>query len=89
LRDRLDNKFNPERLTAGLIRSLSTERAKANHLRINSFGKIRNLTFVGSETTEKAKVYRYRAETPKRLFLWRFAIDTDGKISEMTLEEEE
>jgi hypothetical protein len=34
-------------------------------------------------------VYRYVAETANRIFLWRFALDDDGKISVMTLEEEE
>ncbi len=89
LRERLENKFNPELLTANLIRTLSTERTKANNQRINSFGNIKTLTFVGSESAEKSTIYRYKMETPKRIFLWRFAIDADGKISEMTLEEEE
>ncbi|MBX7170543.1 MAG: beta-lactamase family protein [Pyrinomonadaceae bacterium] len=89
LRERLENKFNAELLTANLIRTLSTERAKTNNQRINSFGNIKSLTFVGSESAEKSTIYRYKMETPKRIFLWRFAIDTDGKISEMTLEEEE
>lgn len=89
LRERLENKFNPELLTANLIRTLSTERTKANNQRINSFGGIQKLTFVGSENNENSKIYRYKMETPKRIFLWRFAIDADGKISEMTVEEEE
>ncbi len=89
LRDRLENKFKPDLLTANLIRTLSTERAKANNQRITSFGNIKKLTFVGGETNEKTKIYRYKAETEKRLFLWRFGIDADGKISEMVLEEEE
>lgn len=90
LRERLENKLNPEYLTDELIKSLSTTRAKNNNQRINSFGAIKNLIFVGSETsTSSAKIYRYKAETPRRLFLWRFTINDAGKISEMTLEEEE
>lgn len=91
LRERLENKLNSERLTAELIKSLSTERAKLNNQRINSFGAIKNLIFVGSETSGdgSAKIYRYKAETARRLFLWRFTINDTGKISEMTLEEEE
>ncbi len=89
LRERFENKFNPDVLTQTLINSLSTERSKLNNFRIALFGNIKKLTFVGSETNEKTKIYRYKAETEKRIFLWRFGINADGKISEMTLEEEE
>jgi CubicO group peptidase (beta-lactamase class C family) len=89
LRERLENKLNPDYLTGELIKSLSTERAKAGNGRINSFGAIKNLVFVGTETSGGAKIYRYKAETPRRLFLWRFTLTDAGKISEMTLEEEE
>jgi D-alanyl-D-alanine carboxypeptidase len=89
LRERLANKFNPDLLTADLIRSLSTERAKTANHRIASFGEIKSFVFIGSETINGRKIYRYKAETPKRIFLWRFAVNDEGKISEMTLEEEE
>jgi CubicO group peptidase (beta-lactamase class C family) len=92
LRERLENKLNPEHLTAELIKSLSTERAKINHRRIASFGAIKNLVFVGggeNSGANGAKIYRYKAETPRRIFLWRFTLNNEGKISEMTLEEEE
>lgn len=89
LRDRLQNKFSPDLLSTDLIKSLSTERAKANNNRIASFGTIKNLTLVGRETSGSTKTYRYRAETPKGIFLWRFVVNSEGKISEMTLEEEE
>lgn len=89
LRERLENKFNPDLLADELIKTLSTERAKINNERIASFGVIRNLVFVGGETAGKTKIYRYKAETLKRTFLWRFAVNDAGKISEMTLEEEE
>jgi D-alanyl-D-alanine carboxypeptidase len=89
LRELPENKFNPALLTDNLIRSLSTERAKTNNQRIASFGAIKTIVFVGSENIANAKVYRYKAETRKRIFLWRFVVNSDGKISEMTLEEEE
>lgn len=89
LRELTENKFNAELLTDNLIKSLSTNRAKANNQRIASFGAVKNLTFVGSEVSGNSKIYRYKAETAKRLFLWRFAVNADGKISEMTLEDEE
>jgi CubicO group peptidase (beta-lactamase class C family) len=89
LRERLENKLNPEHLTGELIKSLSTERAKINHQRIASYGAIKNLVYVGGETSGSAKIYRYKAETPRRIFLWRLTVNDAGKISEMTLEEEE
>ena len=89
LRDRLENKFNPALLSDSLIKSLSTERAKAANERLAAFGAVKSLTFVGGESSESAKIYRYKAETAKRLFLWRFAVGADGKITEMTLEDEE
>ena len=89
LRERLENKPSSQIFSADFIRILSTERAKANNLRIASFGAIKNLAFVGNEMPDGKKIYRYKAETAKRIFLWRFVFNNEGKISEMTLEEEE
>lgn len=89
LRERLENKLNPDLLSAELLNSLSTEYAKTVNGRIASFGAIKNLIFVGGEISGERKIYRYKAETPKRIFLWRLAVNNEGKISEMTLEEEE
>lgn len=89
LEEVLQNKLNSEILAENLIKTLSTERAKSENQRISSFGKIKKTDFVGEETSDGKQIYRYRTETPKRLFLWRFAINDEGKISEMNLEEEE
>lgn len=89
LEEVLQNKLNPELLAESLIKTLSTERAKSENKRISSFGKIKNLNFVVDKTSDGKKIYRYRTETPQRLFLWRFSVNDEGKISEMNLEEEE
>jgi CubicO group peptidase (beta-lactamase class C family) len=89
LRDRMENKFSADLLTDNLIKSLSTTRARENNQRLAAFGAVKNLSFVGGETGENSKIYRYKAETAKRLFLWRFTVNADGKIAEMTLEDEE
>ena len=89
VRERFENKFNADLMTDELIKSLSGDRAQAENRRIVSFGTIKNLVFVGGETDSDAKIYHYKAETSKRTFLWRFAVNTDGKVSEMTLEDEE
>lgn len=89
IQHRMENTFPDELFSENLIRQISNERAKANNLRIASFGAVKNVVFVGDETTDEKKIYRYKVETPKRLFLWRFVFNNEGKISEMTLEEEE
>lgn len=89
LRERLENKPSATFYSNDLIRTLSTERAKANNLRIASFGEVKKLVFVGDEMLEGKKIYRYKVEIAKRIFLWRFVFNNEGKISEMTLEEEE
>lgn len=89
LRDVLQNKFDANILNADLIKSLSTERSKANNQRLAAFGAIKTLTLVGSETNGVTKIYRYRMELPSKILLWRVGVNADGKISEMTLEEEE
>lgn len=92
LQRRMEKHFSTEIFSifsSDLIKSLSTERAEANNLRIASFGAIKNLVFVGDEMSDGKKVYRYKAETAKRMFLWRIVFNDEGKIAEMTLEEEE
>jgi CubicO group peptidase (beta-lactamase class C family) len=89
LEEVLQNKLNPELLSENLIKTLSTERAKAENTRIASFGKIKKIDFVGEETSDGKKIYRYKAETSGRIFLWRFVVNDGGKVAEMSLEEEE
>lgn len=77
------------RFTADLIRSVTMERDEVSNNRVVSYGSITAFIYVGYETVDSKKVYRFVAATPKRSALWRFALDADGKITEMTLEEEE
>lgn len=69
--------------------ALTTDRAKLNAKRITNYGAIKNFVFVGDETSDKNKICRYKAETASRVFLWRFELDENGKITAMSLEEEE
>lgn len=89
LRGYLENKINSESFTAQLNSSLANQRSRQNARRVAAFGAIKNFAFISSETSGENHIYRYKAETPARLMLWRFAIDKNGKIAEMTLEEEE
>jgi CubicO group peptidase (beta-lactamase class C family) len=89
LRGRMENNPSPDTFSSELITALSTSRAKTETARIASFGALQKTMFVGAETKDGKTFYRYLVETPKRVFLWRFQINSEGRISEMTLEEEE
>ncbi len=89
LRARNQEKIDEAMMTPGLFRSLSSERAKASYRRIASLGLPTNITFVDSDDTGTSPRYSYRVEAGKRLFLWRIAVNSEGKFSEMTLDEEE
>lgn len=69
--------------------ALTNERAKLSARRIGAYGAVKNFVFVGSETADKNRIYRYKAETASRIFLWRFELDENGKIAALVLEEEE
>lgn len=89
LSSRLENKLTTELMTPALIQSVSTARAKLINQRIAAAGIPKTLILVATETTNGKTTYLYRANTGKRLFLWRLGFDTAGLIDEMTLEEEE
>jgi D-alanyl-D-alanine carboxypeptidase len=87
--ERVANRPDPNTLAPELVRALAGRRAIAANDRIAALGKIRSFDLVSSETAEGRTIYRYRADTGKRMFLWRVAFGADGKITEMSLEEEE
>lgn len=89
LRSYLSEKLDADLFAEKARTGLTTESAKRTARRINAFGEIKNFVLVGGENAGENRIYRYRVETPARLMLWRFAVDKDGKIAEMTLEEEE
>ena len=89
LRSYLQEKLDTELFGDKVRAALTNERAKLNAKRVASYGAIKNFVFVGGDVIADAKIFRYKVETPNRIFLWRFTVNGDGKISEMTLEEEE
>lgn len=89
VRNRLEDKLNLDSLTESARKNLLSERGKELTSRLKGYGALKNFKFIGSETAEKNKIYRYLAETPKRLMLWRLTLNEEDKITEMTLEEEE
>ena len=89
LRARNEEKLDIPPITPQLMRSLSTERSKASYRRIASLGTPTNVTFVESDESATRPSYRYRVEAHKRLFLWRVTADEEGRLSELSLDEEE
>lgn len=89
LRARSEEKLDTAPIAPQLVRSLSTERSKASYRRIASLSPPAKVTFVESDQTATRPSYRYRVEAGKRLFLWRAAVDDEGRISELSLDEEE
>jgi len=89
LRARNDEKLDTAPITPQLTRSFSTERAKASYRRIASLGAPADVTFVESDETGQRPSYRYRVEAGKRMFLWRAAVNDEGRILDLNLEEEE
>jgi hypothetical protein len=89
LRARNEGNVDNAPVTPHLARSLSTERAKASYRRIASIGIPANAIFVESDETGTRPSYRYRIEAGKRMFLWRVTVNDEGRLSELSLEEEE
>jgi hypothetical protein len=89
LRSYLSEKLETDSFAEKALVALTSESAKRTARRVNVFGAIKNFVLVGSDNAGENRIYRYRVEMPARLMLWRFAVDKNGKISEMALEEEE
>ncbi len=89
LTERLANKPDAELMTPQLVQSLSNQRARQANERIASFGSVKSFILVGEENTDGKKTYLYRTDSGRKVFLWRVAFDSNARISEMTLDEEE
>jgi CubicO group peptidase (beta-lactamase class C family) len=89
LRARNEDRLDTVPLAPQLFRSLSTDRAKATYRRIAALGNPANAMFVESDETGSRPSFRYRVDAGKRIFLWRVSIDDVGKLTELSLEEEE
>ncbi len=89
LSSRLANSPDASLMSATLIRNISTTRAKEVNSRLAFHGRIQAIDLVGKEIIDGRERFSYRVRTQKRVHLWRTAFDPEGKISEMTLDEEE
>lgn len=72
-----------------LASSLSTERAKFAYQRIARLGTPANAAYIQPDANSNRAAHRYRVRAGKRLFLWQVSLDAEGRIAELSLEEEE
>jgi hypothetical protein len=76
-------------LTKDAFDSLSADMARANWQRIAAYGPLRAFEFAGREIEGDCRTLRYRAEVGQHLLLLKFVLTGEGKVSELSLEEEE
>jgi CubicO group peptidase (beta-lactamase class C family) len=76
-------------VTPQIANTLSTERAKAAYRRIASLGTPTDAAYIAPVAGPATTTHRYRVTAGKRLFLWQVSLDTEGRISGLSLEEEE
>lgn len=89
LRERFSKTHDATLFTVSASRSVTSTRAKNLDERIAKFAPILLVRFVKSETVDERDAITAIVETAKRIFLWRIVVDENGKIAEMTLDEEE
>ena len=69
--------------------TLSSDPERGNWQRIAAYGQLRAFTLTGSEIEGNRRTLSYRAEVGEHLLLLSFALNREGKVSELSLEEEE
>ena len=89
LNGQLAGKADAVMLTKDALDSLSTDSMRANWQRIAAYGQLRAFTLTGSEIEGNRRTLSYRAEVGEHLLLLSFALNREGKVSELSLEEEE
>ena len=82
-------KPSAEMLTKDAFDSLSSDPERADWQRIAAYGQLRAFTLTGREIEGSRRTLSYRAEVAEHLLLLSFALNCEGKISELNLEEEE
>ncbi len=91
LRELLAGRTSPDAFTPERLSALSTVVAKSNWQQLAAYGPLSSFAFVETDTTAPAKTraLRYKAAVGPRLILVRFALNEDGKVAEINVEEEE
>lgn len=89
LNGQLAGKTDAVMLTKEALDSLSTDPERANWRRIAAYGLLRTFDLTGCEIEGSRRTLCYRAEVGEHFLLLRFVLNGEGKVSELSLEEEE
>jgi D-alanyl-D-alanine carboxypeptidase len=76
-------------LTKEALASLSNASARDNWRRLASYGPLRDFDFAGREDVGGARTLRYRAALGGHLLLLKFVLNGEGRVAELSVEEEE
>lgn len=85
----LAGKPNAAMFTKDAFDSLSSAPERAIWQRIAAYGPLRAFSLAGREIEGSRRALSYRAEVGDHLLLLSFALDREGNVSELSLEEEE
>ncbi len=85
----LAGKVNAGAFTQERGAALSSDGSKEFWRQVASYGPLKSLAFVEREPAEKNRALRYKAALGEHLLLLRFVVDDDGKVADVSVEEEE
>ena len=89
IEEQIEGKVNSAMLTKQARNSLANYSARTIWQRVAAYGTLRKIDFVGRDIDGYGGGLFYRAEVGEHLLLVKFVPNGAGKISELTLEEEE
>ena len=89
VRGRFDGTVDTSIFTASLARTLGSMRWKNTAARIGTFAPINSVRVARREIIDGKDTLFVIAQTARRIFMWRVVVGDEGKITELSLEEEE
>jgi CubicO group peptidase (beta-lactamase class C family) len=89
LEARLAGRVDESMWAAEARTTLANETARERWRRLAAYGALKSFDPVGSETAGRTRVVRYKAALGTHLLLLKYVLAEDGKVAEMSVEEEE
>lgn len=89
LRELLAGKASADRFTRERQKSLESANAKEFWRQISAYGTLTSLVFIERDASDKARALRYKAALGEHLLLLKFVLNDEGRIADVSVEEEE
>lgn len=89
LTDLLAGRVEPSAFTRDRGAALASDGAREFWQHVAAYGPLKSLALVAREPADDARTLRYKAALGEHLLLVKFVLEDDGKIAEVTVEEEE